>query len=62
MRVEIWDRDTFSSIRPEALLRFLRANGWDEVRRDEMEVIVLGKPRADGKIQLIWMPVSDQVR
>jgi hypothetical protein len=60
MRVEIIDRDAFSAIRPEALLRFLTVNNWKEARRVEGELIVLSKTNKHGTTQLVWMPTSDQ--
>jgi hypothetical protein len=55
VRVEITDPDVFGPIRPEALPRYLGANGWREVRHIEGELVVLQKGT-----QLVWMPISDQ--
>ncbi len=55
VRVTITDSQVFSSIKPEALTRYLGVNGWHEARRVEGELVVLRKAN-----HLVWLPISDQ--
>jgi|CXWL01.1.fsa_nt_gi hypothetical protein len=61
MRVEIIDNNVFNSIEPEAITRYLLANGWSEVRRVDGEMIVFGKTGRHGKKPLLWMPISNDL-
>lgn len=56
----ITDPNVFASISPIAILRYLRVNGWAEVRTIEGELIIFAKTDLTGKKQNLWMPISDQ--
>jgi hypothetical protein len=60
VKVEILDRDVFSSLKPNAISNYLRVNGWSEIRRVDGELTIFGKANRENNNQLIWMPVSDQ--
>lgn len=60
MKVQITDPSVFSSINPSAMMRFLNANGWIEVRRVANELAVLAKRDSDRNRHLVWMPFDDQ--
>jgi len=59
MRIQITDPQGLSSIQPDAMQRYLLANGWSELRRVDGELIVFGKRDSTDKRQMIWVPVTE---
>lgn len=60
MKVEIIDQNVFKDISPTTLLRHLAVNGWNEIRKVDGELFILGKSDSLGHRQLVWVPVSEQ--